>query len=431
MKALFALASFYPEHRAGTETYVLNLSIELKKLGYDVFILTPSVGKPSEFYMYQDIGVYTFSVPLKVSVKEMNGLEKPSGIDEFKKLLKEIKPDIFHLHSLSRSLHAEHLKIAAEMGIKTVFTAHLGGSFCVNGDLQLFGKKQCEGHAKSQLCLACFINRSYKFNDFVSKLLAFSINVGIVNSPLVKLLPAHNHVKYKVTQIDLLKKYCSIHISLANWLKEVNEKNDISNSILIKQGIDSSFIQITQEAKKRNPKIKIIFVGRMHPLKQVETVLEALKEFKEQIDFSIITIPFKDEMEYYKEIKQRFNSLGYTNWYENLSRDGVAKKINNSDILILPSKFEAAPLVILEAFALKVPVIGSDYIAIKEMVNHNVNGLIFKNGDVDCLKEQLDRIINEPELITKLSQNIGNVRTFENVAKEHDRLYRSLIKNDL
>ncbi|NJO90217.1 MAG: glycosyltransferase family 4 protein [Chloroflexia bacterium] len=60
------------------------------------------------------------------------------------------------------------------------------------------------------------------------------------------------------------------------------------------------------------------------------------------------------------------------------------------------------------------------------MVQHNVNGLLFRNGDVKSLKEQLLRLINEPDLIQRLSENITKVRTFEEVAKEHDELYKKL-----
>ncbi|TXE09281.1 glycosyltransferase [Gelidibacter salicanalis] len=51
------------------------------------------------------------------------------------------------------------------------------------------------------------------------------------------------------------------------------------------------------------------------------------------------------------------------------------------DVLILPSVAEVAPLVILEAATRHIPVIASDYLAMKDMIEPNINGLLFENGN--------------------------------------------------
>lgn len=426
MKVLFALSSFYPDHRAGTETYVLNLSKELINLGYCVSIIIPDVGKISDTYNYEGIWVYTFSVPKKVSTKELNGLEKPSGIEEFKQLLQQIKPDIFHLHSLSRSVHAQHLKLVAELGIKTVFSAHLGGNFCARGDLLLYGKQPCNGFVKKERCLACFINMQKNIIKPVSISLSYIINSSIFKPLLIKKFPAFRIIDYKLEQLGLLKNFSNKFVAIASWLKQIYTINGLTNAAVIEQGIDNSFLKLNSVLERNDKRVQLIFVGRMHPLKNIELVLEALKENKQHFNFILVTIPFDDEIAYYKKIKSYYSKLNYTDWFENLPQNEVAVKIEQSDILVLPSKFEAAPLVILEAFAKKIPVIGSDYIAIKEMVKHNINGLLFKNGDAQNLKDQLKRLINEPDLLQKLTDNIKPVRTFKEVATAHDKVYKGL-----
>ncbi len=426
-KIAFALSSFYPDHRAGTETYVLNLSKELINMGYKVSVITPAVGKPSSNYTYEGISVYTFSVPLKVSTKELNGLVKPSGLDEFKQLLQQIKPAIFHLHSLGRSMHAEHLKLASEMGIKTLFTAHLGNTFCVKGNLLLFGKEQCNGLVKKQRCLACFVKDKAAFSNIKSKLSAFIINQILFNSPFSSGFPAYHIVKYKLHQLSILRKYSVINIAIAGWINQVYKANGFANIKTIPQGIDSLFVKEVIDLDVSD-KQNLIFVGRMHPDKGVHLLIEALESVSaEYFNLIIITIPFEDEMEYYTNIKKRYYQLGYANWFEKMPPDEVSKKMDKASVLILPStRNEAAPLVILEAFAKKIPVIGSDFIAIQEMVQHNVNGLLFKNGDPESLRQQLLRLLNEPELMHRLKQNIGPVRSFKEVAREHDEIYKAI-----
>lgn len=427
LKIVFSLASFYPTHRAGTETYVLNLSKELMKLGYKISVIIPAIGKTSENYTYEGIKVYSFSVPLKIGANEMNGLVAPSGITEFKKLLQKIKPDIFHLHSLSRSIHAEHLQIANEMGIYTAFTAHLGGSFCIKGNFRLFGEKLCDGKIAVLRCLSCFIREKSGKSKFLSKLAASIIYKWILKSPLKKIFPAYNISKYKQKQIEQLKTHCSINIAIAKWLETVYKINGLKNTTYVGQAISNDFKRLKTKKNVCKGRIQLIFIGRMTPLKNVEIIFEAIRDIKEYFNIIIITIPNKDELNYHKQIKSEFSALNYTDWFENMRHNEIEDKLEQADLLILPSKYEVAPLVILEAFAKKKPVIGSDYIAIKEMIQHNVCGLLFENGNAESLKNQIQRIIDEPELINKLSKNIEEVRTFEDVAREHDKLYKILV----
>ena len=178
MKILLGVSSFFPEHTAGTETYVFNLAKELKVLGLDIVVSYPAAGKKIEKYVYKDIDVYPFYVPLKLNNKELNGVSnKVSGLQEFIAILKEIKPDIFHLHSLSRSFRAEHILEAKKLGIKTVFTPHLAGNFCIRADLLRFNNYNCDGKVEAERCLSCFINKKYKYSRFLLVLLGFSANL--------------------------------------------------------------------------------------------------------------------------------------------------------------------------------------------------------------------------------------------------------------
>jgi len=425
MKILFGLSSFYPEHTAGTETYVLNLAKELKKKGIETCIAFPSAGKNINNYTYDGIDVYPFFVPLKISTKEMNGLAKVSGIEQFEKILDETKPDIFHLHSLSRSFHAEHIKLAKQKGIKTVFTAHLGGTFCVSGDLQLFQKKQCNALVKKQRCLACFIKKQKKYNIFISSIIAFLINI-LLKTPLKYKFPALNIVNNKLNQLKRLQKYSDCNIAIAKWIKYAFNINKIKNVEVVEQGINKQFKE-SKKLSKKNKKIELIFIGRMHPDKGIHILLDAIEDFIDKFNLTIVTIPFKDEMTYYQKIKRQYENLGFNKWFENLSQQQVSEILNDKDMLILPSTAnEAAPLVILEAFTKKIPVLGSSYIAIKEMVKHNYNGLIFQNGDVDSLKEQLKNIANQPKILTKFSKNINEQRSFIDVANDMTKIYQNL-----
>ena len=422
-----ALEGFFPENIGGTEHYVLNLAKELRELNYRVSIIKPSKQPQIHQYQYDGFEVYCFPIAEKPTVKELNGLEMPGGIEFFLEIIKNLNPDIFHLHSLGRALNTQHIKAVFEMSIKTVFTAHIGSNFCVRGNFMLFGKAQCNGLVDKHRCLACFINQQKKMHSVVAKPISFVIRQLLLSISFVIKYPAFRIIDYKLEQISLIKKYSHVNIAIGDWLREIYELNGLKNTVTIKQGIDKSFGQFESKKSKSSNKINLIFVGRMHPLKNLDLLIMVLKDFAGQINLIVVTIPFDEEMLYYQKVKKNYDDLGYTDWFENLTSPQVAEKMGEADMLVLPSQYEVAPLVILEAFAKKIPVIGSDYIAIKEMIKHNVNGLLFKNGDSKSLKEQLLRLINEPELLHSLRQNIESVRTFKEVAAEHDVVYKKLV----
>jgi glycosyltransferase involved in cell wall biosynthesis len=98
------------------------------------------------------------------------------------------------------------------------------------------------------------------------------------------------------------------------------------------------------------------------------------------------------------------------------------------DVLVVPSIWhENSPLTIHEAFLAKTPVIASNIGGMAELIQDEVNGLLFKVGDVADLREKITMIVQHPDLISKLSANIGPVKTIEENAVEIEQIYGDLI----
>ena len=71
------------------------------------------------------------------------------------------------------------------------------------------------------------------------------------------------------------------------------------------------------------------------------------------------------------------------------------------DILVLPSRSEGLPLVILEAFREHIPVIGSDIPEICEIVKEGETGYVFKVGNADDLRRKILVSLNQSLLLRK------------------------------
>ncbi|MHA7943018.1 glycosyltransferase [Formosa sp. 3Alg 14/1] len=419
MKILFTLESFFPSHRAGTEVYVLNLCRYFKNNGWDVGVLITTKEQQSD-YKFEEIDIYTFNIPEEPDARELNGLIAPRGMDSFLIRVKEFCPDVIHFHSFGRAINSYHLKAVHDLGIKTVFTPHLGGQFCIKGDMRLFNRENCDGEIIESRCLNCVLqNKGYKGG--VAKGLG-EVIAHMSHTPFLKnRLPASfSQAKHRKAEMKRIDSYADIVFSIAPWIQEAFKANGVNKAKLIPQGISPLFFRErnkTQILENRQEFYHFAFIGRMHPSKGFHLLASIWEQVSPKSTLHIITNPSGGESDFFNKHKKWASNTENVIWNEALSQKEVSDYLDKVDVLILPSiSNEVAPLVILEAATRQIPVIGSDYVAIKGMINHNVNGLLFENGNSKDLLKQIEKIISKEEILNNLKNNVGKPKDMNEVA---------------
>ena len=98
--------------------------------------------------------------------------------------------------------------------------------------------------------------------------------------------------------------------------------------------------------------------------------------------------------------------------------------IAGADIFALPSRYEGLGLVLLEAMAVKTPIVAARNTAIEEVVLDGETGLLFETGSSDDLAAKLIRVANSSELADRLV-NAGVQRLHEHYSV--DRMLRQTI----
>jgi len=103
------------------------------------------------------------------------------------------------------------------------------------------------------------------------------------------------------------------------------------------------------------------------------------------------------------------------------------------DAIVVPSIwFENSPLVIHEAQQARRCVVTADAGGMRELVTHELNGLLFRHRDEDDLKRQLQRLVDEPGLAQSLGargylgRSDGEVPTIEDDAQRFSLIYHRL-----
>jgi glycosyltransferase involved in cell wall biosynthesis len=98
------------------------------------------------------------------------------------------------------------------------------------------------------------------------------------------------------------------------------------------------------------------------------------------------------------------------------------------DVLVVPSLWYDFPLVMHEAFATQTPVIATNLGGMAETVTPGKDGLLFERGNVDDLAKQLQRIIEEPNLLQRLRAGTPRVKRIDEAVNELESIYHDLIE---
>jgi len=87
-----------------------------------------------------------------------------------------------------------------------------------------------------------------------------------------------------------------------------------------------------------------------------------------------------------------------------LSEEETLNEIARSDLLVLPSFMEGLPIVLMEAMAIGVPVVASGVAGIPELVEDGVTGLLFEPSNWSDFRAQIERLMSDEELRTKVTK---------------------------
>ena len=171
-----------------------------------------------------------------------------------------------------------------------------------------------------------------------------------------------------------------------------------------------------------------MFIGRFSKEKGVDVLVKAYKELY-SIDnkVSLIMIGEGEEEKslrhYCSENKLPVQLLS--------PRTNIFDYYNIADLIVLPSRVDPFPYVMLETGLMQKPFIGSNVDGIAELINNGVNGLSFENENVSELSKSIKLVLENQEFAEQLSRNLNNDivshHTVEKVIHEYIDFYNSLI----
>ena len=92
-----------------------------------------------------------------------------------------------------------------------------------------------------------------------------------------------------------------------------------------------------------------------------------------------------------------------TAWVERLSSPEVARALDESTLLVLPSRSEGMGRVVVEALARGRPVLGARVGGIRDLIEDGVNGMLVDAGDTEDLAAALVALLEDRDLVERLA----------------------------
>ena len=130
------------------------------------------------------------------------------------------------------------------------------------------------------------------------------------------------------------------------------------------------------------------------------------------------------------DLKRQARDLGVDNCVYFLgSRDDVMDILPRVNMVVSSSLWEGLPTVLLEAMALRVPVVATDVSGSRELVQQGVTGVLVPPGEPGLLAEACLQVLGQPEwahLMTENAHQLAMQFTIENVTQQYVQIYHEL-----
>lgn len=199
-----------------------------------------------------------------------------------------------------------------------------------------------------------------------------------------------------------------------------------SEFICIPNGVETA--RFKPIVRPPNPKVKLLFIGRLIYRKGLQRVVKALPAVKAKA-----TVPFEIEVvgtgAARPELDKLAEELGVTDLIHYVGMvpyDELERSYQYADIFVLTSLSEGMPSVILEAMGCGLPIVASNVGGNNEIVHDGENGYLIDESDA-MLAERLISLINDKALrerMGKKSQELAYDYDWATIMGKYNEMYR-------
>ncbi|WP_294358087.1 glycosyltransferase [uncultured Clostridium sp.] len=394
MKILMINKFLYPN--GGSETYIFKLGEYLISQGHEVQYFGMEhkgrcVGNRVEVYtsnmdFHGGSKLSKLTYPLKT-------IYSSEARKKLRMILDDFQPDVCHLNNFNYQLtpsiilEIKNWQRCTGSRCKIVFTAHDYQLVCPNHMLNNPGN-----HENCEKCLGGYFVNCIK-GRCIHGSIAKSI-IGTLESYFWKFNGVYKHIDSMICCSEFMKT-----------------KLDTNPLFAKKTVVIHNFIDKVED-KKIDKKDYVLYFGRFSEEKGIGTLIEVCKSLPDIQFIFAGTGPLEETINGVPNIK----NVGFQ------KGEALEKLIREAQFSIYPSEwYENCPFSVMESQMYGTPVLGANIGGIPELIQVKETGELFESGNAIELKEQIQKLWNNKEVIKRYSENCKNIN-FDNIKEYCEKL---------
>ncbi|MCD6380170.1 glycosyltransferase family 4 protein [bacterium] len=200
---------------------------------------------------------------------------------------------------------------------------------------------------------------------------------------------------------------------------------------VVYNGIPDAISTIRNKAyspeSENGKRFHLVIAGSLERRKGQIDAIKVMRELPDLVDLYIVGEgELKEELRklvFKLKLTDRIHFMGY--------KENMLDFLNGMDAMILPTRIDATPYVIIEAMAAGLPVVASGIYGIPELIDNQISGILTSPGDIHALAEGVKLLFNNIELYRDMSkkarEGFEKKFTIEKCIKNTVGIYKELL----
>lgn len=290
-----------------------------------------------------------------------------SSYRELRSLIRKEKPGVVHFHNTLPLISPAGYYAARAEGVPVVQSLHNYRLVCPN---------------------ALFFRQGHVCEDCQGKLIPWP---GVLHACYRESRPASGAVAAMLSAHRLLRtwaKMVDVYIALTDFAREkLIESSLPAEKIVVKPNFlhpDPGFGRVRENYA--------LFVGRLSVEKGLDSLIGAWDRLGGRLPLKIL-----GDGPLANRVSEASRRIGGIEWLGQRSRERALDLMSRARFLVFPTLcYENFPLVVVEAFAVGLPIIASDLGSVSSLVDHGRTGLLFRPGDPGDLADKVRWALAHP-----------------------------------
>ncbi len=208
--------------------------------------------------------------------------------------------------------------------------------------------------------------------------------------------------------LDTKLKNCSFCVTVSEFNRRfvLRHYSGIEPGKIVVQrlGVDASRGAVSPSVAGREPKrLVMLAVGRLHPVKDHAFLLRACHELKKRgTDFLCLVAGEGPERRWLEHLIPNLRLEQHVRLLGHLSHPELDAHYESCDVVVLTSRSEGIPLVLMEAMALGKTVLAPAITGIPELVKDGETGFLYRAGSLEDFTAKIETIRRSSAALPRL-----------------------------